>query len=277
MNMHIEKSGTGIRKSGTGIHRSGTGIHRSGTGIRKSGTGMRVPSFVIALAVFALAFCAPVLAAEPDILVSERNDNLMISLHTDEGMFTGAVPLSAGQAGYFQVALHQIAETTDQGMVFSPLVKASGSGNAGESVGDIGGSTLVKASGSGNSGESVDERGGSLLVKASGSGNSGESLCNDAGLLVKASGSGNSGESVDAPGGSLLVKASGSGNSGEAAKGCNVSFDLLAELVIDRSGSHIVVHDLSGNELLVAYVAATSSGTPVGDQPITAREFVAAP
>lgn len=251
----INKSGTGIHRSGTGIHRSGTGIHRSGTGIKKGGTGLRLPGLMIMLAFVFAAFSANAFGNDPDVFVSERNNSLMLSLHADEGMFVGAVPLSNGQSGYFQIELHQVASESRSGIVVDPLVKGTGTGDSGESA-DLGGTTQVKGTGTGSSGEAFSDN-GRTQVKGTGTGDAGESICGSSGLLVKGT---------------------GTGSSGDAAGGCVAqNYDLIAELVIDRTGSHIVVHDLSGNELLVAFVAATLSRTPAGDQPIVGREFVAAP
>lgn len=282
MSIQIGKSGTGINKSGTGINKSGTGIHRSGTGIKKGGTGRRVPSFLLGLAFCAATFTGQAVAADPDILLSERNDNLMISLHTDEGIFTGATPSAAGTSGYYQVALQQVAAATDEGMVFRTLVKGSGSGDASEGAEQPVASTQVKGSGSGSSGESAGVVGGSLLVKGSGSGNSGESACDGAHTLVKGSGSGSSGEAAGQIGGSLLVKGSGSGSSGNSA-GCALPANLwgVAEVVVDRNGAHVIVHRFRGSaaeEFLVAFLPG--SGSEVAHSlhgGSSNQDFVAAP
>ena len=300
MSAFVEKSGTGIHRSGTGIHRSGTGVHKSGTGVRKGGTGSRIPAFLTALVLASATICGQAFASDPEILVSERGDNLMVSLHSDAGIFVGGTSLSSGVDGYFRVGLHQIAEATTEGMVARPLVKASGSGNAGESADEVDGSLTVKASGSGSAGEGVipprsslmvqasgsgsasesaGDIGGSLTVQASGSGNASESACDNPGLLVKASGSGSASESVIPPRSSLMVQASGSGNSGESSSDCpsHASSDLLVELVIDPSGAHILVHDQQGDELLVAFVATAPSIAPDRRDSSAARGFVAAP
>ncbi len=315
MSNQIKKSGTGIEEQGNAIHRSGTGIHRSGTGIRKGGTGLRLPSLAAGLFVASTALCTQAIASEPDLLVSERNDNLLISLHSDEGVYTGAVPMAAGDGGYFQVGLHQIAVASESGMVFDPLVKGTGSGDAGESAGSESGllvkgtrsgaagesagagddllvkgtgsgsagegicgnaGVLVKGTGSGNAGERADGESG-LLVKGTGSGNAGESAGGGSDLLVKGTGSGNSGDSVGGGDFGVLVKGTGSGNAGESNGGCGAGgFDLLAEVVIDADGAHVLIHDRQGNEQLVGFVAAAHNNAP-DDRRGTTRGFVATP
>lgn len=293
MSKQIGKSGTGI------VNKSGTGIHRSGTGIWRSGTGARLPALLAAAGFVAALGMGQALAGGDNLLVSEKGDNLVVSLHTDNGVYAGSTPLAAGEAGYFQVGLQNVFELSQPGEGATPLVKASGSGDAGESAGAAGGSLAVKASGSGASGESVGLPGGSLTVKASGSGDAGEGACSDlpgllvkasgsgdagesatspgGSLMVKASGSGNSGESVDTPGHSVDVKASGSGNSGESNGGCGVNgFDLIAEVVIDSDGAHVLIHDRQGNEQLVGFVAAAHNNAP-DDRRGTTRGFVATP
>src|SRR5699024_3951929 len=96
----------------------------------------------------------------------------------------------------------------------------------------------------------------------------------DGGLVfsteVQGTGSGSSSESSSAVGGSLMVQGTGSGNAGEASGGCDssASLELTAEIVVDRSGSHILVLDQYGTERLVAFVAAADR---------VAWEFVATP
>lgn len=265
MGITLEQSDGRVHRSGTGIHRSGTGIHRSGTGrtstdpeVKKGGTGLRIPSLFAAVAVITAVLCSHAFATDPDVLVSDRGDRVMVSMHTDTGIFTGSVPRSSGEAGYYRVGLTYTNEARKAGNAAQPLIKSSGSGN---------------------SGEGIDPNGGSLLIKSSGSGDAGEGGCADQGLLIKSSGSGNAGESIDNPGGSLMIKSSGSGNSGDAVTPCGGEepLELVAEVVIDDAGSHIVVLDPSGHEVLVAFVETNALSAPDRRPSNASMGFVATP
>ncbi len=258
MTASIEKSGTGINKSGTGIHQSGTGVRRGGTGGGKGGTGRPLPGLFLSLASVALLFSGQAIAADSEVMVSTRGAQLLVSLHTDEGIFAGGIASSAGAAGYYQVPLHQIAFTADEGPASSTQVKGTGSGSSGES------SSVV---------------GGSLMVQGTGSGSSGSSVCRPPSTDVKGTGSGSSGESSSVVGGSLMVQGTGSGNSGESSGGCDsgATLELMAEIVVDRTGSHVLIVDQFGHEHLVAFVETADhvASDRRGDR--ATRGFVATP
>jgi hypothetical protein len=122
------------------------------------------------------------------------------------------------------------------------MVVGSGSGGAGEACG-ADGELQVVGSGSGSSGDAFDEKcfgGASTMVVGSGSGNSGERC-----------------------GAQTLVVGSGSGSSGESTE-FNVPARIwgIAEVVVERSGAHVVVHKNQEShleEFLVAFLPGSSS------------------
>jgi len=245
-----------IRKSGTGIRKSGTGIHKSGTGIRKSGTGGRAH---VMLAAVALAACSlvstPTFATDsPELFVSQRSGTVLISIHSNGDVIAGAASLASGESSYSVVPLFATLSLSDDGSVFTPLVKATGTGDSGESCSCNGARILVKATGTGDSGESCSGNGARTLVKATGTGDSGESCSgNGARTLVKATGTGDSGESCSGNGARTLVKATGTGDSGESCS-CNGARTLVKATGTGDSGE-----SCSGNEARTL-VKATGTG-----------------
>ncbi len=116
----------------------------------------------------------------------------------------------------------------------------------------------MAGSGSGSAGEGCHS-GAGLMVAGSGSGNAGEDC--GAQVLVAGSGSGSAGEAC-ARGGWLDVAGSGSGSAGDSA-GCAYPMNAwgIAEVVVDRSGAHIVVHQIKGSqaeEFLVAFLPGSN-------------------
>ena len=263
MRMNIGKSGTGIGKSGTGIGKSGTGI---GVGVRWVG-----------LFVTAMMLATVQAVAGSNLLITEYERNVVISLHAGSDVVVGSVPMT----GEYQVfALYRAMSFDDDHAVFQPLVKGSGSGSSGFVDPDDDHGLDVKGSGSGASGESGCASGPGLMVKGSGSGASGESNCGDgASLMVKGSGSGASGESACASGPGLMVKGSGSGASGEAASACQLPADAwgVVEVVVDQAGIHLMIHRAGAHgltEYMVAFMGS-DSGTPPGEA--RRPDFVAVP
>ena len=281
----VEKSGTGIGKSGTGIEKSGTGIEKSGTG-----TG-RTLWRVLSLAAWVL-LATQSLAAEPQVLVTNGNDQVFVSVHSDDGILVGRAA-TLDDSGYYQLALYSAVGPVGSDAVFQPLVAGSGSCSSKDVAGSgSGSSTDVAGSGSGSStdvagsgsGSSTDVAGSgsgsSTDVAGSGSGNSGEGCYSGARLMVAGSGSGNAGKACGpqllvagsgsgsagagcAAGGSLDVAGSGSGSAGESGT-CAYPAKAwgIAEVVVDRSGAHVVIHQIKGShieEYLVAFLPALSS------------------
>ncbi|RFF28174.1 MULTISPECIES: hypothetical protein [unclassified Wenzhouxiangella] len=294
----VEKSGTGIGKSGTGIEKSGTGIEKSGTGIEKSGTGIR--RWQILSLVACILFATQGLATEPQVLVSTGNDQVLVSVHSDDGILVGRAEMP-DQSGYYQLALYSAVGPVGSDAVFQPMVAGSGSGSSKEVAGSGSGSSKevagsgsgsskevagsgsgsskeVAGSGSGSAGESCDS-GTGLMVAGSGSGSAGEGC--DAQVLVAGSGSGSAGEACDS-GGWLDVAGSGSGSAGEST-GCAYPTSAwgIAEVVVDRSGAHVVVHRIKGSqaeEFLVAFLPGSNG--EFADSPrqgLDDRGFVATP
>lgn len=296
----IEKSGTGIGKSGSGIEKSGTGIEKSGTGIEKSGTGLGRGRWQVMSLVASVLFAAQGLAADPEVLVTSGNDQVFVSVHSGDGILVGRAA-TLDQSGYYQLALYPAVGPAGSDAVFQPLVAGSGSGSSGEKC-PGGASTMVAGSGSGNSGEGCQPgasvmvagsgsgsstevagsgSGSSKEVAGSGSGDAGED-CQSGGarLMVAGSGSGSEGEGCGAQ---VLVAGSGSGSSGEACatgawldvagsgsgssgeeSGCAYPMNAwgIAEVVVDRSGAHVVIHQIKGSqaeEYLVAFLPVSNS------------------
>lgn len=268
-------------------------IEKSGTGIEKSGTGIamgRMGSCLLAAGILLTAGLSPAMA-QPQLQVSQQSDNLMISIHAEHGVVAGMAALDRMQGDYLVVPLYSILQLSEQGDLHSPLVQGSGSGSS--SIG-CGAGLLVQGSGSGASGESCGSTDAQLLVQGSGSGASGESCTPVAGLMVQGSGSGASGESDQGPGGSLMVQGSGSGASGQSTDGgvlvqgsgsgasgesCADSTGLwgVAEIVIDPSSTHVVIHRMVDQGLVEHMVASTETGMAANHQKVHHADFVALP
>ena len=260
MAQYIEKSGTSIERSGTGIEKSGTGIEKSGTGIEKSGTG--IGRIVVMLMAFTAMTLSGLVAADTRLAVSSKNGHMIVSVHGDDGVMLGASATPLDASGYARVPLYSVLQATGDTIAMGLLVQGSGSGSASEKAGPADASTLVQGSGSGDAKESV-QPGGELMVQGSGSGNAGESAGAAGGrLLVQGSGSGSAGERCSGRS-TLLVQGSGSGASGESA-GCIDPAQAwgIAEVVVDRSGAHVIVHQIKESqteEYLVAFLPVSSS------------------
>ena len=272
-----------IEKSGTGIERSGTGIERSGTGSQ-----FRKALFSAILASGLIASSAS-FANESQLMVTNTNGNLLVSLHGSQGVVTGAMPLSAD--GYTVVplfsAIHiqhgQSAQTLvlGSGSGAAGEVLGSGSGAAGEVLGSGSGATgEVLGSGSGAAGEVLGSGSGAAgEVLGSGSGAAGEVLGSGSGAAgeVLGSGSGAAGEvlgSGSGAAGEVLgsgsgaageVLGSGSGAAGEAAGTCGIQPWGFAEIVTDSNGMHVMIQRIGPmglEEHLLGFFAAPSIGSP---------------
>ncbi len=266
-------------------------IEKSGTGIGKSGTGVtlgRIGGCLLAAGFLMTAGLSPLMAQDQSGLkVSQQGDKLMVSIHADHGVIAGMAALDSRHSDYLVVPLYSVLQISDQGELNSPLVQGSGSGT---SSNGCGAGLMVQGSGSGASGESCRSAGAHLMVQGSGSGASGESCTPVAGLMVQGSGSGASGESDDSTGASLMVQGSGSGapapddseevmvrgsgsgassqstdpgllvqgsGSGASGESCVDSSGLwgVAEILVDASGTHVIVHQVS-REGLREYMVA---------------------
>ncbi len=266
-------------------------IEKSGTGIGKSGTGIvsgRIAGSLLAAGLVLTTGASPVLAQEsPTLHVTQEGNSLTISIHGENRLIAGIAALDGVQANYLAIPLYSVFQLSETGDVNSPMVRGSGSGTA---SGECGASLMVQGSGSGASGESCESDDARPLVQGSGSGASGESCVSAAGLMVQGSGSGASGESVttgaslmvqgsgsgapsvdesddetvrgsgsgtsgQATGSGLMVQGSGSGASGESCIESNGLWGV-AEVVLDSTGMHVIVHQASHNglnEYLVAF------------------------
>jgi hypothetical protein len=266
-----------IEKSGTGIEKSGTGIEKSGTGIEKSGTGIRRVSLTALIA--GALFATQAFAAEPEVMVTSGDDQVFISVHSGAGVLVGRAA-SLDDSGYHRIALYSAVGPNGSGAVFQPLVAGSGSGKEVAGSGS-GSSKEVAGSGSGSStevagsgsGSSTEVAGSGSGKEVAGSGSGAAALCPTApGLLVAGSGSGSATD----------VAGSGSGAAGEAA-GCAALQNAwgVAEVVIDDSGAHVVVHQISGSraeEYLVAFLPGSISEVAHSlDRGSSNRGFIAVP
>jgi len=282
------------------VEKSGTGIGKSGTGIEKSGTGIARLSVTLVAFAVGLMMGGTALASDSRLAVSTNNDRAVISVHAEGEVMIGVAAAPLDASGYARIPLYSVLRASDQSFSMGLLVQGSGSGSAGESTaprtfgtlvqgsgsgsakesagtggqllvqgsgsGDAqesvgtGGQLLVQGSGSGDAQESV-RTGGQLLVQGSGSGDAQESVGTGGQLLVQGSGSGNAGEHCGG-GPSLLVQGSGSGSAGESA-GCASEMDAwgFAEVVVDRSGTHVLIHEFKGGraeEHLVAFLPVSN-------------------
>lgn len=261
----IGKSGTGIEKSGTGIEKSGTGIEKSGTGIEKSGTGRRRGGWAAMVMMVGGLLSTAAIAADPQVLVNATDQQLLVSVHTDDGILVGRAGQGEG-AGYFRVPLYAAVGPRGSDAVFQPLVAGSGSGSSKDVAGSGSGSSKdVAGSGSGSSTDVAGSGSGSATeVAGSGSGSSGDACFSGGSVLVAGSGSGSSTDVAGSGSGSSTdVAGSGSGSSGDAAT-CSPALAAwgMAEIVMDRDGAHVVVHRIEAGrmeEYLLAYLPDSGS------------------
>lgn len=211
----IEKSGTGIEKSGTGIERNGTGIEHRVRRIEKNGTGIRLRGLTAALVMSLASFSSSNLMASDDqLLISQQNDRLSISIHGDEGVAIGAISTSVGSSDYRVIPLFSALRFTDTGSFIQPLVVGSGTGSAGEVVGSgTGAAKEVVGSGTGASKQVVGSgTGAASEVVGSGTGAAGEVVGSGTGAAGQVVGSGTGGaDAVCNIGAGFLVVGSGTG------------------------------------------------------------------
>ncbi|NEZ04646.1 hypothetical protein G4Y73_10835 [Wenzhouxiangella sp. XN201] len=274
-----------IEKSGTGIEKSGTGIEKSGTGIEKSGTGMARGRWHVTTLLAAALFAAPALASDPEVLVTAGDEQILVSVHTEQGILVGRGAI-LDDSGYFQVALYSAVGPSGSGAILQPMVAGSGSGKevagsgSGKEVAGSGSGKEVAGSGSGKevagsgSGKEVAGSGSGKEVAGSGSGK--EVAGSGSGKDVAGSGSGSAGESCVSDFG-LEVAGSGSGSATEGAP-CAAAWGV-AEVVVDENGAHVVVHQIDNagmNEFLVAFLPG-SGGSSADDEWESDRGFVLTP
>jgi hypothetical protein len=308
-----------IEKSGTGIEKSGTGIEKSGTGIEKSGTGIRRVSLTALIA--GALFATQAFAAEPEVMVTSGDDQVFISVHSGAGVLVGraaslddsgyhriALYSAVGPNGSGAVFQPLVAgsgsgkEVAGSGSGSSKEVAGSGSGSSTEVAGSGSGSSTEVAgsgsgkevAGSGSGAAALCPTAPGLLVAGSGSGSATDVAGSGSGSAKEVAGSG-SGSSTDVAGsgsGSSTevagsgsgkeVAGSGSGAAGEAA-GCAALQNAwgVAEVVIDDSGAHVVVHQISGSraeEYLVAFLPGSISEVAHSlDRGSSNRGFIAVP
>ena len=122
MNLHIEKSGTGIEKSGTGIEKSGTGINRSGTGYTR-----RARLFQAMFGAAALCTATIVQASTPGLMLSQTETGLQVSMHVDQRMVVGQVQSAVPLSGLVTVNLYDVQALASGGT----QTYGSGTGEAG--------------------------------------------------------------------------------------------------------------------------------------------------
>jgi hypothetical protein len=303
-----------IEKSGTGIGKSGTGIATGRIGGSLIAAGLLLTAG-ISSALAQEHPTLQVTQQGNSLMVSIHGENRVIAgmaaLENAQDAYL-AIPLysvlqlSEGGDVHSPMVRGSGSGTSSGGCGASLMVQGSGSGAAGESCDSGDAQLLVQGSGSGASGESCTpvaelmvqgsgsgasgqskspgaslmvqgsgsgapdaDQSQDVMVRGSGSGASGQST--GAGLMVQGSGSGASGQSVDV---GLLVQGSGSGSSGQS---CIESSGLwgIAEVVVDPTGTHVLVHQVSDNGLN-EYLVAFDRNTELGTMRM-APEFVALP